>query len=154
MGRSVVFFSKKLGWSESKIDAYEGEGTETKCTVMGPRFYDSFCGNIGVLTAILEYNKITNVEIINSADVPMNAINKKYDPLYSFCSIGFHWSIEHFLNDLEKLMAPDALGIFALPPQFKPPEELDDWKYTVLDWKAVWPKDVTLKLLLLESRVR
>jgi len=41
MGRSAVFFAKKLGWRESQFHLYEGDGATTKYTVQGPRFEDS-----------------------------------------------------------------------------------------------------------------
>jgi hypothetical protein len=36
LGRSLVFFSKKMGWETSEIHAYEGEGSTTKYTTLGP----------------------------------------------------------------------------------------------------------------------
>ena len=71
MGRSLVFFSRKLGWGSSEIHAYEGEGSSTRYTQMGARGDDSYCGNIPVLRSVLEFNAIRNVRVFNAAEVPL-----------------------------------------------------------------------------------
>ena len=36
LGRSLVFFSKKLGWRGDQLHAYEGDGHTTRYTSLGP----------------------------------------------------------------------------------------------------------------------
>lgn len=151
MGRSLVFFSKKLGWEGSEIHAYEGEGKSTKYTELGPRFADSFCGNIDALRSVLEFNGIRNVTLFNSQDVKLPHLPGPYDLLYSFYSIGFHWSLEHFLDDLLPLLHERSVAVFTVPQEFRPFPKLERLSYRLVEWKTVWPKDGRLQLLMLSK---
>ncbi|MEE8523513.1 MAG: hypothetical protein V3T72_06245, partial [Thermoanaerobaculia bacterium] len=58
MGRSVIFFKKKMGWERVPFHLYESSGEDTRYTKAGPRFSDSFCGNLEILRQLLEHNGI------------------------------------------------------------------------------------------------
>lgn len=148
LGRSLVFFSKRLGWQDSAIHAYEGEGGSTKYTLLGPRFEDSFCGNIAMLRYVLEFNGIRNIRVLNARDIPIAELPGPYDLLYSFYGIGFHWSLEHFIDDLTRLMDDTSVAVFTVPSEFRPFAKLERFTYRIVDWKTAWPKDGRLKLLI------
>ena len=150
LGRSLVFFSKKLGWQNSEIHAYEGDGSTTKYTILGPRFKDSFCGNIDMLRYMLEFNGIDNVTIFNARDIQLEALGP-YDFLYSFYSIGFHWSLEYFLDDLTHLMDDTSVAVFTVPRDFIPFSTLERLSYRILEWDTTRPKD-RLKLLIVGKK--
>ena len=124
MGRSLVFFTKKLGWQDAEIHAYDGNGTTTKYTKLGPRFEDSFCGNLRLLDEVLRYNVVENVIIHDANETTLSALPGPFDFLYSFYSIGFHWSLEHFLDDLTRLLDEEGTAIFTIPPSFESPPQL------------------------------
>jgi hypothetical protein len=149
LGRSLVFFSKKLGWENSEIHAYEGEGDTTKYTILGPRFKDSFCGNISMLRCVLDYNAVNNVTIFNAGDIQIAELPGPYDFLYSFYSIGFHWSLRHFLGDILHVMDDKSVAVFTIPNKFSLFPELKDLSYKIVDWKTVWPKHGKLKMLVI-----
>ena len=151
LGRSLVFFSKKLGWQDAEIHAFEGEGQTTKYAILGPRFADSFCGNIGMLRHVLEYNAVRNVTIFDAKDIQLKALPGPYDFLYSFYCIGFHWSLEHFLDDLLPLLHERSIAVFTVPNQFTRFSRLEGLSYRIIDWKTAWPKDAHLKLLVLSK---
>jgi hypothetical protein len=151
MGRSLAFFTKKLGWDDAEIHAYEGEGSSTKYTMLGPRFEDSYCGSISALRYVLEFNGIRNVTIFNARDMRLNELPGPYDLIYSFYSIGFHWSLEHFLDDLLSLMGARSIAVFTTPQNFRPFPRLGDLHYRIIDWKPAWPKGAQLKLLVLSK---
>ena len=152
MGRSLVFFSKKLGWEGSEIHAYEGEGTTTRYALLGPRCEESFCGNLRLLKYVLEYNGIGNVTVFNASKTPLADLPGPYDFLYAFYGIGFHWALEHFLEDILSLLHDEAVAAFTVPDRFTPFPRLKDLSYRVIDWKTVWPKDGHLKMLVLSKR--
>jgi len=104
LGRSLVFFAKKLGWRGNQLNAYEGNGRTTKYTVLGPRFEDSFCGNIEELRRVLDFNGINDVKIFDAAKTRLSDLPGPYYLIYSFYGIGFHWSLEYFLDDLLPLL--------------------------------------------------
>jgi hypothetical protein len=152
MGRSLVFFIKKLGWESCEIHAYEGDGSTEKYTLLGPRSEDSFCGNITMLKYVLEYNGIYNVTIFNAKEMRLLDLPKPYDFLYSFYDIGFHWSLEHFLDDILSLLHDQAIAVFTVPNSFTTFPRLEDLSYRIIDWKTVWPKDSHLKMLVLSKQ--
>ena len=148
MGRSLVFFSKKLGWETAEIHAYEGDGEKTKYDMLGPRSDESFCGNISILRQMLDFNKIQNVEIFNSSEISLAKLPGGYDLLYSFYSIGFHWSLEHFLDDLMPLLSNSGIAVFTIAPQFTPFAKLERLPFRIIDWKTAYPKNGKLRMLV------
>ena len=149
LGRSIVFFSKMVGWEASEIHAFEGDGDTTKYTLLGPRYEDSFCGNRKMLQYVLDHNSIRNVTIFDAAKVKLADLPGPYDFLYSFYSVGFHWSLEHYLDDLLPLLANHSVAVFTVPQDFAPFDRLTDYPHRTLDWQTAWPKDGRLKLLVL-----
>ncbi|MGH6923930.1 MAG: hypothetical protein ACRED5_09345 [Propylenella sp.] len=118
LGRSLIFFAKTLGWR--KLHAWEGEGSSTKYTRLGPRFDDSFCGDIAALRSVLAFNGVGGVTIHNAREAGLPELPGPFDFIHSFYSIGFHWSVEHFLDDLVPLLADDGIMAFVVPPEFSP----------------------------------
>jgi hypothetical protein len=149
LGRSLVFLSKKLGWEQSKIHTYEGDGHVTRYTLLGPRFEYSFCGDLDVLRDVLRHNEIFNVTIFDAAEMQLSALPGPYDLIYSFYSVGFHWSLEHFLSDILELMGDDAVTVVTVPNKFEPFAALKQLPYRIIDWKTVWPADRWLKMLVI-----
>jgi hypothetical protein len=148
MGRSLAFFSKKLDWGESEIHAYEGEGSTTKYTVLGPRFEDSFCGNFQALQSVLEFNEVRNVKMFNAREVRLADMPGPYDLIYSFYSIGFHWSIDHFLDDILPLLHAQSVGLFTIPQQFEISPRVKELPHRIVDWKTAPPNDAWWKILV------
>jgi|SRR5215469_13480036 len=151
MGRSLVFFSKKLGWRGDHLYAYEGNGRSTKYTSLGPRFEDSFCGNIAMLSHVLRYNGVSNVTVYDASNMRLTELpGQPYNFIYSFYSIGFHWSLEHFLDDLLPLLDDGGTAIFTTSADFEPFESLRKLPYQLVDWEPAWPRGVTLKFIVIE----
>jgi len=151
LGRSMVFFAKKLGWSN--LYAFEGNGTKTKYTDLGPRFEDSFCGDIEMLRHCLEFNGLNNVTIFDASKMKLGEIPGKYDLLYSFFSIGFHWSIEHFMDDILHLLKKDGVGVFTTTQAFVPPPCFDRVHYEIIDYTPSYPVGMRHKLIVLRPRL-
>lgn len=147
MGRSIVFFHKKLHLEGSEFHAYEGDGSTTKYTTLGPRFEDSFCGNISQLRSVLDHNGIRDVTVWNAKDVPLIALPGPYDFLYSFWAIGYHWGLEHFLDDLLPLMHDKSIAAFTVPRRFAPFPAMKRLSWQLLDW----PREKALKMLVLSK---
>ena len=149
LGRSLVFFTRKLGWENCELHAYEGTGKSTKYRLMGPRFEDSFCGNLELLQEVLEYNQMNNVTIHDAYQAPLDTLPGPFDFIYSFYSIGFHWALEHFLEDILSLMNDHSIAVFIVPPSFTPFSALHEIQHRIIEWKTAWPKDAYLKMLVI-----
>lgn len=148
MGRSLIFFSKKMGWADSVLHAYEGEGSTTKYTISGPRFEDSWCGNFTALREVLNFNSVSNVEIFDAKSVSIRTLPGPYDFLYSFYSVGFHWSLDLFIDDLLPLMHDKSIAAFTVPLDFKGLPVRDGFRWRVINWTPVWPKSSALKICI------
>ena len=118
LGRSLVFFTRKLDWRDAELHAYEGEGPATRNTKLGPRFEGSFCGNFAALKTALDFNGINRVAIHDAKRVPLPELPRPFDLIYSFYSVGFHWSLEHFLDDILALLAEEGIALFIVPAGF------------------------------------
>jgi hypothetical protein len=153
LGRSVVFFAKKLSWEGAEFHLYEGNGSRTKYTLLGPRFDDSFCGNTPLLERVLEFNGIANFKVFDAAVLgfELGALPGPYDVLYSFYSIGYHWSLEHFFDDILGLMHETSVAFFTVPNEFAPFEKLGGVHFRTVNWKAAWPANRTLRILILSK---
>lgn len=152
MGRSVVFFKKKMGWEKVPFHLYEGSGRSTRYTKAGPRFDDSFCGDFEALETILGFNEIAAYEIHDAAalDASLADLPGPFDFVYSFFAVGFHWSLEHFLDEILALVHERSLGAFTLHDRFDNFAALDGRvPYEVLDFRRSWPRGRWSKLLVM-----
>ena len=154
MGRSVVFFRKKLGWESAAYHLYDGGGEATRYTILGPRFDDSFCGNLALLRQMLAYNEVENVTIhdADALDGQLSRLPGPYDVVYGFYSIGFHWSLEHFFDEVLGLLHETSVAFFTVPQHFEPFPALEAVPHGLLRWKAAWPKGCEHRILLLSKR--
>ena len=151
LGRSTIFFKKILNWESVPFHLYESTGTDTKYTKAGPRFDDSFCGNLEALQGVLAHNQIANYRIFDAVELgaDLSALPGPYDFVYSFFAIGFHWSIEHFLDDLLALMHDRSIGAFTLHDRFQDYDVLRGHPHRVLEFQRSWPRKRWSKLLVL-----
>ncbi len=156
LGRSVVFFKHRLGWQDVPFHLYEADGSDTKYTVLGPRFDDSFCGDVALLQQSLAYNGVENARIFDAAELGgrLSGLPGPYDWIYGFYSVGFHWSLEHFLDEILGLMHETTLCSFIVPRHFEAFPRLRELPHRIVDCKSVWPKDRVLRMLLLGEPAR
>jgi hypothetical protein len=105
-----------------------------------------------MLKHVLEFNAIHNVTMYNARDIQLSQLPGPYDFLYRFHSIGFHWSLELFLDDLLQLMDDTSVAVFTVPSEFRPFPRLETLSYRIITWKTVCPKDGSLKLLVIGKK--
>lgn len=142
LGRSVVYFTKKLNWNSAQFDLLEGEGDDLdiKYTQWGPRFEDSFCGDFTTLRNVLNHNNIQNYNIIDAYQTKLGDLSGPYDLIYSFYSVGFHWSLEYFLDDILRLMGENSVAIFTLSVKYKMFKALENIPHKVIEAKPLYPE--------------
>lgn len=151
LGRSAVFFKKQMGWNTVPFHLYESTGESTKYTKAGPRFEDSFCGDLDVLRQVLDYNEIEEFEIFNAQEIGLTLSNLPgpYDFIYSFFAIGFHWAIEHFLDELLGLMTDSSVGVFTLHKRYVDLSAVEHLPHRVVQAESCWPRGSNWRLLVL-----
>lgn len=154
LGRSTIFFKRALKWEDVPFDLYEGDGDTTRYTMLGPRVPDSFCGNLAELRRVLAFNHVANVRVLDArgphagfGDMPSD-----YSFVYGFYSIGFHWSIEHYADDIDRLLAPDGIAAFIAPPEFVVPPRLRQSALDVVEFETAWKKK-RQKMLVFHGRI-
>jgi hypothetical protein len=153
LGRSAVFFAKKLGWQRAEFHLYDGDGSDTKYTLLGPRFDDSFCGNLALLRKCLDFNGLTRYKIFNARGLGarLSGLPGPYDLIYSFYSVGFHWSLEHFLDEILALMHERSVGVFMVFNEFEEFPALRGLAHHIVTSRAVFPAEDVQKLLILRK---
>jgi hypothetical protein len=151
-GRSVVFLTKKLGWHNTEFHLFEGNGRTTKYTMGGPRFQDSFCGNLTLLRQLLEFNGIYNFKIFDAEKLNFRIRNleQRYDVIYSFYAVGFHWSLEYFFDDILSVMHDDSIAFFTVCYDFQEFEKLRQLHYRLI--RTPRTSDNTLELLVMSKK--
>jgi hypothetical protein len=157
-GRSVVYFSKKGVWDKgADVHLYDSNGTETKYK---QEYYDrppqwpdvsSFCGQLSLLRSFLDYNHIAGYRIFDAAELPLCKLPGTYDLIYGFFSIGFHWSLEFYLDDLNPLMGKNSVLICTLNKHFKPFTRLRDYSTRILYCRDTKKRAAPLRLLALSK---
>jgi hypothetical protein len=158
LGRSVVYFSKRGVWADdAQIDLYDTTGSSTKYK---QQHYDapppwpdvsSFCGNIPLLEQMLRYNGIENYKVWDAATLPMAKLPGDYDLIYGFYSIGFHWSLQHYLGDLAPLLGASGVLLCTLNKHFAPFPMLKQYSVRVLQSAAVKKGSRPLSFLALSK---
>jgi len=148
LGRSLVFFQKRMGWAGAEWHAFDADGDRTRYTVLGPRGDDSYCGSLDALREVLAFNDVGPVTLHDAGAIRLADLPGPFDLIYSFYGIGFHWSLEHFLSDIEPLMHAGTLAVFTVPPVFRPFPALDRFTHDVVRYPTVWPPGGSQALLL------
>lgn len=158
-GRSVVYFAKKGVWAEgAEIHLYDATGSATKYKqkhyAAPPEWPDvsSFCGNLPLLREFLDYNRVTNYQILDAAKVPLGKLPGPYDLIYGFFSIGFHWSLEFYLDDLIPLLGENGVLICTMNKQFQPFAALRQFSVRILRCLEIQKNAAPLSLLALSKR--
>ncbi len=155
-GRSVVYFRKKGVWDERcEMHLYDANGGETKYQ---QKYYDrppqwpdtsSFCGNLALLREILEYNGVRNTRIFDAAEAPLRSLPGPYDLVYGFYSIGFHWSLEFYLDELAPLLGERSLLVCTLNKRFRAFPRLREYSTRLVECREIKKNAAPLRLLLL-----
>jgi hypothetical protein len=71
--------------------------------------------------------------------------------IYGFYSIGFHWSLEYYLDDLEALMKERGLLVCTLNKSFRRFARLGQFSTRVLACREVKKNATPLRLLVLSK---
>jgi hypothetical protein len=156
-GRSLVYFRKKGLLADSQIGLYDAGGSSTKYKQKfyqhPPKWPDisSFCGNLSLLQTMLDYNGVGPYQIFDAAQLPLAALPGPYDLIYGFYSIGFHWSLEFYLDDLMPLLHQRTLLICTLNKNFRPFPRLKEFSTRVLECREVKKNAPPLRLLVLSK---
>ena len=156
-GRSVVFFQKKGWFADSEISLYDADGTTTrykqKYYDQPPRWPDtsSFCGNLSLLETMLTYNQVRQFRILDAQQMPLAALPGPFDLIYGFYSIGFHWSLEYYLDDLEPLLHQKTILVCTLNKNFRTFPRLEKFSTRVVKCREVKKNATPLRLLILSK---
>lgn len=115
LGRVSVYLKNACKWNETKFYLLDGDSGDkqiayTHDSVSPDHFYNSikaakdFCTSNGI------ENK--NLVLLNAEKEDWLKLQIKFDLVYSFKAIGFHWPINDYLNKIYKLLVKDAILIF------------------------------------------
>jgi SAM-dependent methyltransferase len=112
IGRASVFLFKKFGWIESEFLLLDGDYGDKQLDGIRSddgEFYNSF-------EATNEYCRINGMNSFRCIDASTDDIKKEIDIdlVYSFLSIGFHWSITLYLDRIYNSLSKGCILIFGI----------------------------------------
>jgi hypothetical protein len=150
MGRSVVFLARHMGWSHAMFDLYESEGKARKYPLNAARADDSFCGDLGQLRRLLEFNEVGNFRLIDAAasGFRLDGLPGPYELVYSFYGVGFHWSLADFWDEILGLLAATGVAIFTVHHSFREFPALENTPHRYVPFRRILAKDRPLNLLV------
>jgi len=157
-GRSAAYFSKKNVWDhDAAVHLYDTDGSQTRYNFKyysrPPQWPDvsSFCGDLSLLRSFLSHNSVDNFEIFDAAQLPLRELPGPYDLIYSFFSLGFHWSLRFYLEDILPLMNDTSILVCTLHKNFEPFPELKNFSARVFHCRRARKKAPLLRLLALSK---
>ncbi len=121
LGRSAVFFSQRY-FPHARFDLFDATGEDTKYELLGGRSVASFCGNLELLRRTLDFNEVHGYRILDArlTDGRLPPQDEPYDFIYSFWSVGFHWALDHWLDEILSVAHPGTLCAFIVPSHYQP----------------------------------
>jgi hypothetical protein len=134
LGRSAVFFSRRY-FPKADFDLFDATGQDTKYALLGERNNKSFCGNLAILRRCLEFNEVYNYRIIDASATDGHLVTaaRKYDFIYSFWAIGFHWSLDHWLDEILAVSHDNTLCVFTVPNHYQPSQRVASLPHVLLE---------------------
>jgi hypothetical protein len=100
---------------------------------------------------MLDYNGVTGYQVFDAQQMPLAALPGPYDWIYGFYSIGFHWSLEYYLDDLAPLLHERSLLVCTLNKNFRTFPRLEQFSTRVLACREVKKNAAPLRLLVLSK---
>jgi SAM-dependent methyltransferase len=134
VGRSAAFFSRRW-FPDAHFDLYDATGSSTKYELNGPRYDDSFCGNLDLLRRVVEYNGVKNYRILDASTTNgrLPVPDHPYDLIYSFWAIGFHWSLDHWIEEILATAHDQTLCVFTVPSRYEPSPRIAAMPHLLID---------------------
>ncbi len=153
LGRSVVFFKKKLRWDDVEFHLYEAESQMPNYYIDGPRSSDSFGGSPCLLKKTLLFNGIKNFVIFNARDFncKLYGLPGPYDFIYSFYAVGFHWSLGYFFDEIMSLMHERTVAAFMVPNNYRSFGTLKQVHYKVVTYHTPISSVKTFSMLVMSK---
>lgn len=160
-GRSAVFFSKMKMWNESAIlHLYDTNGQETKYKQKHyetpPKWPDtsSFCGDLSFLRECLDYNGLRNYKIHDAAESQISSLPGPFDLIYAFYSVGFHWSLDYYLDDLLPMLDENGLLVCTLNKHFQMSSRLAEFETQIVEVRSLKKRSQPERILIFKKTPR
>lgn len=134
LGRSAAFFSRRY-FPDAQFDLYDATGSSTKYELEGSRYDDSFCGNLDVLRRVVDFNGLTRYRVIDAGAINghLPVPDQPYDLIYSFWAVGFHWSLDHWIDEILAAAHDQTLCVFTVPSRYQPSPRIAAMPHLLVD---------------------
>jgi hypothetical protein len=134
LGRSCVFWSKRY-FPDAHFDLYDATGHDTKYELLGNRYEDSFCGNLDILERCVAFNGVKSYRVIDASTTGghIPAPDRPYDLIYSFYAVGFHWSLDHWLDEILSVAHDATVCAFLVPSHYQPSPRIARMPHVMLE---------------------
>lgn len=134
LGRSAAFFRQRY-FPDAQFDLFDATGSSTKYELGGQRYEDSFCGNLDLLRRVVDFNGVTKYRVIDAGATKghLPVPDQPYDLIYSFWAVGFHWSLDHWLDEILATTHDQTLCVFTVPNRFQPSTRVNAMPHVIIE---------------------
>lgn len=130
IGRASVYLMKYFGWKNTNFYLLDGDSGNKQVNGINYESRDSFYNSIAAAREFCLANEMHNIYLLDAEMENWKTIGVKYDLVYSFLALGFHWPMNIYLDFIHGMLDDDALLIFGTRPSGK---KFDKFVNTQLD---------------------
>jgi len=160
IGRASVFFFKYFDWEDTTFYLLDGNYGTKQIYGIKYNLDKAYYNSLEHTELFCNANKLTNYKIVDADSWKSIQTFPKFDLVYSFLAIGFHFELSLYLNEcLEKFLHKDSLLIFGIRGyqhhnwNISQINKIDTSKYKILEVKeAADSKKDRNSVLILEYK--
>lgn len=116
VGRSSVYMKKRYGWDDSHFYMLDGNTGDRQIAPVDGKGTKDFYNSHEATSTFCSENNLTNYTLLDAETDEWKNTTKgiKFDLIYSFLSVGFHWDINLYLSTLVNYCLPSTKLIFGM----------------------------------------
>ena len=116
IGRASVYFRNRFNWDNTKFYMLDGNSGEKQIAPIDGDGTNDFYNNFDATIKFCLDNNITNIELMDASNLNWKDQIKdvKFNLIYSFLSIGFHWNIDMYLDHLYEYCNDNTVLLFGM----------------------------------------
>lgn len=130
IGRASVYLFKYFDWNDTGFYLLDGDSGNKQVNGTNYESKDSFYNSISATREFCLANSMNSFYTLNAENNDWLSLDVKFDLVYSFLAIGFHWPINIYLDIIYGMLTSGALLIFGTRANDK---KFDDFMNSQLD---------------------
>ena len=118
IGRASVYLAQRFQWTDTAFHILDGDSGDKQYSPIDGARRDRFYNSLEATRVFCTANGIPGEKLVfhnaENDQWQSEIAGLRFDLIYSFAAIGFHWSIHMYLDQLRRQCHPDTLLIFGM----------------------------------------